>query len=741
MRLLLFSRVASQRAPRPETNISVRGTFPVVPVLLCWKVSATEVPIDELYKANVVIGNGTLSVVNATSVFVSVREWSPSIPYSTDDVLQVRFSVGDFYSALEFPQVACAPSMTLPLKEIRLSGLLSSTQEAVRDAVSTVSTVMLVFQLLSGDGGGDLQTMALVSMMACTPSGGAIQNSLGNLRTLSPLLLQDNFEGVIWGNLLLVAVILGAQCIAMMLLALSSRLRKGQKEQQEDAATAIVISGEEVDAHPEQKKENVNSGRQELHSEKTICETVAFPGMLISAGAYAYQGTLFAAVRLIQLYLPSNDSPPPLLESTAASEEDAQAASFISTDGNMYRFMLGVVSAIILFPLPFLIWKFAHPRMHRSFHRFLVPLGQSQDKLNPRYRLYSCLPSLECQGILLPLTSGRRWGPLVATSLPSGAWCALPLFSGWSMCVAALIQFSNTIILCSTLIVLLAFVNFALAVIVLRLQPRKSRLLNATFVAQVCLNGFMLIINAVSLQRPDVASDALIAAVGLLQSILSIVSSIGVLTVWWSNKLQVSRCGLITMLWVVGPLCHEAKMANRFEKNAVKTLSRKQRRTQRVLRLFQNLQLQHGAVKLRNLHPSSEELADVLYAMPHAENSSSESSGSFCRPSPPISESSEDHRSMPPPQRPFNDCFAEYDSMFAGLLESGGTQLPLLHRSEGVPSSHSDGEPPSDVSQSPTLPPQGGTPSLDDVLAMSLTPPPSPPSLGCEAFVSDEVEL
>jgi hypothetical protein len=599
----------------------------VLPVVLSRRVSypaPSVVPLQS-FAPGAIIGNGTVSMFNATMSLFDVRQWSAAEPYRAGDILEIRFSVDDWFAvtrqgraARAIPRpVPCRPNDTIVLAFIELGGALSATQAAVRAVVGTVSTVAMIVSLGVGDGGGDLQTLILVSMLECTPKGGSVQNSLANLRSLAPLLIEDSYLGVILGNITLVCCVLGAQCIAMACIALircavgepihlgSIKVMYSSSRPEGAVATeANDVDGEEGD-HRNVVVNNVSShftvgeplniedesaeprsphfpailtsadvdaatsapqrrnGFPVVDEQRSIMSLVLFPGALFSVVAFAFQGTLFAGIRLMQLYR---------AEGTAVSEDSK-------------LFAIGAATTVLLIPLPFVVVFVLNDRMYRSYHRYLVPLRTSRKRLNILHRHFSTAPALECSGVMLPRDIGRVWGPLVSSCLPHRAWCALPFASGWIMCVAALVQFSTTILLCTSVLVVVAFANVVLAVLVFRYRPRISTFLNHVLVLLLCNNAAALFANAVSIHIT--IHGSVIATIGLIQSFLSCMSTIGAIASTLANVLQWRQAGLLGIVWHIGPLSKDAECAEAATGAVCASLARTKRLLSRALRLYE----------------------------------------------------------------------------------------------------------------------------------------------------------
>ncbi|CUG85873.1 transmembrane protein, putative, partial [Bodo saltans] len=228
---LVFSRVVAT----PPIAASAESESTTLRVILCRRPvsypTPTVVPAASLTS---VFGNGTVVIANSSMSLFTVHQWmSADQTFLSGDILEVRFLVELWFNAAmdrrsaRFNALPCRPQDSIVLAYVQLGGVLSSGQTAVQTTVGAVSTFTMIVSLLVGDGGNELQTMVLASMMECTPRGGSVQKSLGNLRSLAPLLLEESYLGVILGNLLLIGCVLGVQCVVMAVLALS-RCAKNQ---------------------------------------------------------------------------------------------------------------------------------------------------------------------------------------------------------------------------------------------------------------------------------------------------------------------------------------------------------------------------------------------------------------------------------------------------------------------------------------------------------------------------------
>ncbi|CUI11712.1 membrane-associated protein, putative [Bodo saltans] len=627
---LVFSRVVGT----PPIAAPTDGEAKILPVILCRRPvsypTPTVVPAASLTS---VFGNGTVVIANSSMSLFTVHQWmSADQTFLSGDILEVRFLVEDWFNAAmdrrsaRFNALPCRPQDSVVLAYVQLGGVLSAAQTAVQTTVGAVSTFTMIVSLLVGDGGNELQTMVLASMMECTPRGGSVQNSLGNLRSLAPLLLEESYLGVILGNLLLIGCVLGVQCVVMAVLALSrcaknqplrfgwatsgnepstndaevqsmeysndentmaenhSRLllqdddeeRAGLQaedlllpelpipapltdpaatvlwEEENVASTAIGVaiddstqtkqkkdvSGRDddvCDTSPEMQKRN---GFPLADPPMSILSSVLFPGALFSVVAFTFQGTLFSGIRLVQLYRPGGTA----------------------VDSDSTRVAIGIVTMIILLPLPFGLVYFMHDRMHRSYHRYLVPLRRSGDRLSCLHRLFSVVPGAECGGVMLPRGVERVWGPFVSNCRPNRVWCVLPFASGWLMCVATVAQFFTSPIFCTAILVIVGVSNVALSCFIVWLRPRLSPLLNVLFVVQLCNNTAALIVNAVSIHLP--VSSTVTIVIGLLQSALSVATTFATVASALTNIFQERREGLLGLEWHIGPLCSEAQAVN-----------------------------------------------------------------------------------------------------------------------------------------------------------------------------------
>jgi hypothetical protein len=105
----------------------------------------------ESFAPGAIIGNGTVSMFNATMSLFDARQWSTAVPHRAGDILEIRFSVEDWFAvtrqgraarATSRPAVPRRPNDTMAPAFIELGGAISATQAAVRAVAGTVSMIV-----------------------------------------------------------------------------------------------------------------------------------------------------------------------------------------------------------------------------------------------------------------------------------------------------------------------------------------------------------------------------------------------------------------------------------------------------------------------------------------------------------------------------------------------------------------------------------------------------------------------
>lgn len=156
-----------------------------------------------------------------------------------------------------FAQCAPPPGISIRIAAIVVDAVPSPAVQAVKVFADTVTSTATVAGLVGGPAAAvDAQGMAIVGMVSCARRADA--QLVSNKRLLSPAALDDTFNGMVWGNLILLLAIWLLQWLAVVAYS-----KVGKKPFDEAAAM------------------------------------LRFPSITLKAVTLLYQGTGFAALQIV----------------------------------------------------------------------------------------------------------------------------------------------------------------------------------------------------------------------------------------------------------------------------------------------------------------------------------------------------------------------------------------------------------------------------------------------------------
>lgn len=415
---------------------------------------------------------------------------------------------------------ACNSSLGIPVAWMRIEAVgLSAAEQAVQNALAGGSIASLVLRTLISDASSELHMMVIAGMMGCSPRG-PLQNGFGSLRVLAPLLIDDTLFSVIYSNVLLVGGAAGLQLFA--------------------AGCVHVI-----------RKRGFNILLDNRNRPKPLLMAVFFPAFSVTLALSAFPGTLFAAVRILQLWAAPDTRPL------------TGAGSIGSHDSSVIAIVTSVFCVVLLLPAPFVVMWFIS-RVPRSYHRLVVSLHECKDALKPKLRIFSLFPFLEPEGVVLPMHTAKNYGPFLSSRLQNSFWALTVMLPGYISCVAAAVQFTTAHAFCVVVYVVFAIALLVLAVSILVFHPRRNRMLDRISALQSIVGTISICVIVSTLVWEGTSSDSILMIVlGVGQTVVSSLGTFASFVVALGFSIQKDRKAVMQLVWAIAPISGEAMRAER----------------------------------------------------------------------------------------------------------------------------------------------------------------------------------
>ena len=206
-----------------------------------------------------IVVNVTISRMNQTFFRLSLPR--PILQYNLDiDEQLIIYAPRSFFPL-------CAPvEAAIPLMKVDVTSAPNPAAAATRTATTVVTATAVGVGAVGASSAVDAQTIAVIALMSCAQP--VERKVMKNNRLLAPLALDDSFEGMVLGNIALIAVFLVIHTTCLMI------FWKACKKKKRTRLSAFAMTW--------------------------------FPSLTLGCASLTYQGTAIASMKI----LTEDDSPP-----------------------------------------------------------------------------------------------------------------------------------------------------------------------------------------------------------------------------------------------------------------------------------------------------------------------------------------------------------------------------------------------------------------------------------------------